>query len=151
MKITTYLVAALGLFAAPCCCISEAHAAMGLKCSDYLNARAHVSFDVRTGKMVDANPVGLPPVPSDVDLQVGQLTFYLSGTLESLTWIDSVIENHRPTKPDVIGALQAVDRLCRKGLEIDHKDYDALDMVTLNNHGEVLKRIDRMLDVRRHQ
>jgi hypothetical protein len=106
-------------------------------------ARAHTSFDVRTGRLVAANPVGLPPVPDAVDVQVGQLVFYLTGTLDTLMWIDSVRENHKPTKPDLIGALQAIDSLCRRGLESDHKDYDALDMVTLNNQSEVLKHLGR--------
>ncbi len=148
MKIVAYAVVALTLFVSPRWCMFEARAAMGLKCSDYLNARAHMSFDAQSGRYVAANPVGLPPVPSDVDVQVGQLEFYLSGTLESLMWIDSIIENRKATAFDLASGLEAIDRLCRKGLEVDHKDYDALDIVTLNNHWQVLKRVDEIRDLR---
>ena len=63
-------------------------------------------------------------------------------------WIDSIIENRKVTPFDLPSGLEAIDRLCRKGLEVDHKDYDALDIVSLHNHGEVLKRVDKMLDFR---
>ena len=52
-------------------------------------------------------------------------------------WIDSsMIENREATAFDLASGLEVIDKECRKGLEVDHKDYDALDIVTLNNHGK---------------
>jgi hypothetical protein len=45
----------------------DGNAAMGLRCSDWLNARAWMRYDPATNDYVAANPGNARPVPKDVE------------------------------------------------------------------------------------
>jgi len=126
---------------------SETQAAMGLKCSNWLNARAHMRFDESTGRFVAANPAGAPPVSPEVDNSAALLSFYVAGTVETLTWLDGWLSKMAdapgvklPPKVTAVSVMEAVEGLCRRGLEKQHLDDDALDIVSQNNQALVFLR-----------
>lgn len=127
---------------------SEVQAAMGLTCSDWLNARAHVRFDERTGKFVQVNPPGAPPVSQEVDQNAALLNFYVSGIVETLTWLDPWLSKlaetpnvQLPPKLTIPALLDDLERLCRGGLQKESRNYDVLDIVSQNNQGLVMLRV----------
>jgi hypothetical protein len=125
-----------------------AHAAMGLRCSDWLNARAHIRYDARTKKAVPVTPVGAPPVSKKTDDKAAFVNAYAGGIVETFMWLDLWIAKlnegpgvQLPAKLDLPNTLDRVDQLCRGGLEQESRDYDVLDVVTMNNQGNVMLRV----------
>lgn len=126
----------------------EASAAMGLRCSDWLNARAHMRFDERTNRYVEINRPDLPPVPKEVDENGAHLAFYITGTVETLMWLDALLNKmsndvgiQGEATPTVPAILNRVEELCRGSLQKDRRDADVLDVVSLNNQAQVLLRV----------
>jgi hypothetical protein len=104
-------------------------------------------YDERTKQFVPTNPPGAPPVPDEVDNMSGQLTFYVSGIVETLTWLDSWLSKvaeapglQVPPKANLIEMLNRIEQLCRNGWKQDRRDYDVLDLVSLNNQAQVALR-----------
>jgi hypothetical protein len=71
----------------------EAQAAMGLKCSQWLDARAYMRVDPRTGRVVDDRPRTVRPVPQDIDILVSQANWYLTGRVATLIWLDGALSD----------------------------------------------------------
>lgn len=123
------------------------HAAMGLRCSDWLNAYAHMRYDAQTNKYVPANPPGTRPVPKDIDDKSALLMFYVTGIVESYTWLDPMLQkmadipgiknNPKITAP---AFLDRVAELCRGGLQKELRDHDVLDIVSLHNQAMMTLR-----------
>ena len=132
------LVSAILSFSFSC----QSEAAMGLRCSDWLNSRAHVRYDERTNQYVGVTPKNARPVPKEVDEQSAFVNAYVSGIVESYIWLDPAIQkmadipglkgNPKITLP---AFLERVDELCRGGLQKDLQDADVLDVVSLYNQG----------------
>jgi hypothetical protein len=127
---------------------SEARAAMGLRCSDWLNARAHMRYDERTKRYVEANPPGAPPVSDEVDRNGALLGFYVAGIVDTLMWLDPWLSKmaeapgvELPPKVTVESVMVRVEQLCRGGLQKDLRDYDALDIVSQNNQATIMLRV----------
>ena len=126
---------------------SEAQAAMGLRCSDWLNARAHMRYDERTKRYVEVNPPGAPPVSDEVDRNGGLLSFYVAGIVDTLMWLDPWLSKmaeapgvELPPKVTVESVMARVEQLCRGGLQKDSRNYDVLDIVSMNNQATVMLR-----------
>ena len=127
----------------------EVQAAMGLKCSDWLNARAHTRYDEVTKRFVAVNPVGAPPVTADVDTKSAELNFYVGGIVETLNQLDAWLTKAAeapgiqiPPRADLRATLDRVAQLCRGSLQ-----NDVLDLVNLNNQGSVLLRVKAMQEI----
>jgi len=88
MSIRAGLIAFVATVLACCATAPKAQAAMGLRCSDWLNARAHAHYGERTKRFIEVNPVGAPPVPKDVADKAALLAFYVSGIVETLNGLD---------------------------------------------------------------
>ena len=121
---------------------------MGLTCSDWLNARAHMRIDERTGRAVAVNPPGAPPVSEEVDDNAAKLNFYVAGIVETLNrldqWLSKIAEApgvQLPATVTVPSMLDAVEKFCRGGLQIDSRNYDALDIVSQQEQALVLLRV----------
>jgi hypothetical protein len=130
------------------------NAAMGLRCSDWLNARAWVRYDPRTNQYVQANPKNARPVPKDVDDKAALLTYYVSGIVETFTLLDPLLKQmadipglEMPPKLTLPAVLDRVEELCKGGLQNELRDYDALDIVSTNNKGNVMLRAALIQDL----
>ena len=125
----------------------QSEAAMGLRCSDWLNARAYVRYDEQTNRYVEVIPKNARPVTKEVDEQSAFVNAYVSGIVESYIWLDPTLQkmadipglkgNPKITLP---AYLNRVAELCRGGLQKDRKDADVLDIVSLHNQAMMLLR-----------
>jgi len=125
----------------------QSQAAMGLRCSDWLNARAYIRYDERTKRYVEVRPTNARPLTKEVDEQSSFVTAYVSGIVESYMWLDPMLQkmadipglkgNPRISIP---AFLDRVEELCRGSLQKDQKDADVLDIVSLNNQSLMMLR-----------
>jgi hypothetical protein len=129
------------------CFPSHSEAAMGLRCSDWLNARQYVSYDARSNRYVSVQPKNARPVSKDTDEKSASLNFYVAGIVESYTWLDPMLQkmadipglkgNPKITVPEF---LDRVAELCKGSLQKDLQDADVLDIVSLHNQGMMMLR-----------
>jgi hypothetical protein len=131
-----------------CAFVPASHAAMGLRCSDWLNARAHVRYDARTNQYIQINPKNARPVPPDVDEKSAYLTYYLTGIVETFMHLDPQLEKiaeipgvKMPPRITLQALFERVEEVCRGGLERERRDYDVLDVVSINNMSNVTLRV----------
>jgi hypothetical protein len=131
----------------------EAHAAMGLKCSQWLDARAYMRIDPRTGRMVDDRPRTVPPVPADIDALAAQANWYLAGRVTTLMWLDRALGEvatqagvpaEKASTADILAGLMQVDTLCRNGLQKDRRDNDVADMIDLQQMDALTRRTQEL-------
>ena len=125
----------------------SSEAGMGLRCSDWLNARAYARYDERTKRHVEVKPKNARPLTKEVDDQSAFVTAYVSGIVESYMWLDPMLQkmadvpglqgNPKITLP---AFLDRVAELCRGGLQKDLQDADVLDIVSLHNQAMMLLR-----------
>jgi hypothetical protein len=125
----------------------SSEAAIGLRCSDWLNARAYVRYDERTNKFVEVKPKNARPVSKEVDEQSVFVNAYVAGIVESYTWLDPILKqmadipglksNPKITMP---AFLDRVAELCRGSLQKDLQDADVLDIVSLHNQAMMMLR-----------
>src|SRR4051812_43340943 len=117
------VVALLGVILS-CLLTQGGHAAVGLRCSDWLNARSYTRYDPTTKRYVEAKPKNARPVPKEVEEKSSFITAYAGGIIESYTWLDPMIQkmadipglknNPKLTLP---AFLDRVAELCRGSLQ----------------------------------
>ena len=120
---------------------------MGLRCSDWLNARLYYRYDQQTRRFVEVKPKNARPVSQDTDEKSSFVTAYVSGIIDSYTWLDPMLQqmadipgmkpNAKITLPDF---LDRVGELCRGSLQKDLQDADVLDIVSLHNQAMMMLR-----------
>jgi hypothetical protein len=116
----------------------EAQAEMGLKCSQFLDARAYIRFDPRTKQFTDVRPQTVPPVSADVDEKMGWVNWYLLGHMSARKFLDGylakmgapvdVVAKGKSTDL-VLREMTAIENLCRNGLRMERQDYDVADLI----------------------
>jgi hypothetical protein len=123
------------------------NAAMGLRCSDWLNARAWMRYDPATNQYVAANPENARPVPKDVDEKSSLVIFYVSGIVETYFWLDPFLKRMAdipglrfPPLPTLPVFLDRVAQSCQSGLQKELRDYDVLDLVSIENKEDATLR-----------
>ena len=127
---------------------SCSEAAMGLRCSDWLNARLYVRHDPKTSRYFEVKPPrNARPVSKDTDEKAANLNFYVAGIVESYAWLDPMLQKMADIpglkgnpKISVHTFLERVAELCRGGLQKDLQDADVLDIVSLNNQAMMVLR-----------
>jgi hypothetical protein len=109
---------------------SRSDAAMGLRCSEWINARQWVRYDPRTSQYVAVNPGNAAPVSKEVDEKSTWVIMYVSGIVETFMWLDPMLKKmadipglEMPPKLALPVVLDRVEELCRGGLREDRKDY----------------------------
>jgi hypothetical protein len=148
--LAAFAVAGILLSSAP-----QSQAAMGLRCSDWLNPRAHARYDPRTQKFVPVNPPGAPPVSDDVDNKSAWLNNYAGGMAETYWrldgWLAKFAENSgataAPARATPVAILDRVEQLCRGSLQQERRDADALDVLSLHNEALMLMRMMYLLEI----
>jgi hypothetical protein len=143
-------LAALTLSARP------SDAGMGLRCSEWINARKWVRYDPQTNRYIAVTPPPgtAKPVPPKVDNDSGFVSAYVGGIIDTFTWLDPTLKKmadipgiEMPPKLTLPAVLDRVEELCKGGLREDRKDYDVLDIVSMNNQGNVMLRAMVMQDL----
>jgi hypothetical protein len=119
----------------------ETHAAMGLKCSQWLDVRAYLRYDAQTKKFVDERPQTMPPVSEDVDTKMAWASWYMSGHAVARFLLDRYLAKAgaavdvtiTPANPadETRRELTAIDNLCRNGLQTERQDYDIAEIIDL--------------------
>ena len=111
---------------------------MGLKCSQWLDARAYFRYDAQTKKTIDERPHTVPPVSDEVDAMVAQANWYLTGHLvarmlldKQLAYMGAAVDVaiERTSPDDIPREMTAIDSLCRNGLRMEQRDYDVADLI----------------------
>ena len=120
--------------------VSSSNAAMGLRCSDWINARSWVRFDEATQLYVPANPTNARPVTPEVDQKSSLAIYYVSGIVETYMRLDPPLNKiteiaglHQVPTPSVNVFLDLVEQDCRSGLQKELRDYDVLDLISQQN------------------
>jgi hypothetical protein len=126
--------------------VIEAQAAMGLKCSQFLDARTYIRFDPATKQFTDARPPTVPPVSQDVEEKMGWVTWYLAAhvTERARRWVRAsmALRVNPPTR--LLREMTLIENLCRNGLRTEQQDYDVADLI--DRHAiEILGK--RMTDI----
>jgi hypothetical protein len=111
---------------------------MGLKCSQFLDARAYIRFDPRTRQFTDQRPQTVPSVSKDVDEKMGWVGWYLLGHLSARMLLDGylakmgapvdVVPKAKVTD-QFLHEMTAIENLCRNGLRMERQDYDVADLI----------------------
>jgi hypothetical protein len=129
-------------------------AAIGLRCSDWLNARKWMQYDETTNQYVGARPQDARPIPKDVDEKVSLIVFYATGIVETYTLLDQNINKlaaipslRVPPTPSVPVFLSRIDQSCMAGLQKDLRDYDVLDLVSQENTLDATLRIGLVQEI----
>jgi hypothetical protein len=138
--------------------VVEAQAAMGLKCSQFLDARAYIRFDPRTNQFTDVRPQTVPPVSKDVDEKMGWVNWYLLGHLAERRFLDAylakmgagvdVLTKGKATD-EILREMTAIENLCRNGLRAERQDYDVADVIdrhAIEILGKLMTAIVTMLE-----
>jgi hypothetical protein len=127
---------------------TQTQAAIGLKCSEWLDARAYIRYDARTNQFIDTRPKTVAPVREEIDSKVAWAQWYLSGRITTLMLLDvnlakigaSVGVEWERSRPDLLAALAGIDELCRGGLLKDQRDYDVAEIMDLQTAALVTER-----------
>ncbi len=128
---------------------AEAQAAIGLKCSQWLDARAYVRFDPQTKQFLDERPRTVRPVSQDVDTKMAWANWYLSGHIAARILFDRQLENigaavavsvERTNPDEVLREATAIDNLCRNGLLMEQRDYDVAELIDLRTRTALVHR-----------
>lgn len=134
--------------------VTTADAAMGLKCSEWLQARAYVRYDVRTKQFIDARPKNVAPIPKGVDEKLAWANWYLAGRVSTLWMLDQQlakigsavgVSGDRQPQQDLLGAIAAIDDLCRGGLLKEQRDYDVAELIDLQTTALILERANKVM------
>jgi len=129
----------------------KAKAAIGLKCSQWLESRKYFQYDARTETWRDARPSTAPPVSQEVDEKGAWSNWYIAGHVVSRTFFDLYLAKHgaavgvtvAPVNPkeETLRIIAEVEKLCRGGLQQERKDYDVATVIDLVAHSAITLRI----------
>jgi hypothetical protein len=132
----------LAFFAIVACCATSAEAAMGLKCSQWLDARAYIRYDARTNQFRDERPRTVAPVSTEIEEKVSWATWYISGHVAARFLLDKYLAKTgdavgvsvSPANPkdETLREMTGLDNLCRAGLQKEGRDYDIADLIDLH-------------------
>jgi len=132
---------------------------MGLKCSQWLEARVYFRYDARTKQFVDERPRAARPVSEDVDAKMAWVSWYLGGHLAARIMLDSQLANvagavdvmvERASADDAPREMVAIDNLCRNGLRMEQRDYDVADLIDLRAQAAVAVRAHEITTMLEH-
>ena len=134
--------------------VTTAKAAIGLKCSEWLEARAHVRYDSLTKQFIDTRPKSVAPVPKAVDEKASWAQWYLAGRVSTVWMLDQQlakigsavgVSGDPNSRPDLLAALAAIDELCRGGLLKEQRDYDVAELIDLQTAALLLERANKVM------
>jgi hypothetical protein len=117
----------------------KAKADMGLKCSQWLESRKYFQYDARTETWRDARPSTAPPVSREVDEKGAWANWYIFGYVMSRALLDVYLAKHGDAvgvtitpvdlKEENLRIVAEVEKLCRRGLQQERKDYDVANVI----------------------
>jgi hypothetical protein len=122
-----------------------AEAAIGLKCSQWLDARTYLHYDARTKQITNGRPPTARPMSEDVDARVAWANWYITGHYaarflldKQLGYLGAAVGQNGPD--DAIREMQAIDDLCRTGLAEEQRDYDVAEVVDRRAQAAIVAR-----------
>src|SRR5262245_30123585 len=126
----------------------KAKADMGLKCSQWLEARKYFVYDAQGKILRDERPPTAPRVSQDVDEKGSLATWYITGHVASRFLLDQYLAKAgaavgvtvTPVNPtEEIPRFHAeVEKLCRGGLQQERKDYDVATVIDLVANSNIM-------------
>jgi hypothetical protein len=139
-----------------------AEAAIGLRCSQWLDARMYLHYDARTKRFTDGRPPTARPVSEDVDTMVAWANWYIIGHFAARLLLDKelgylgAVIGRNPDDP--VQEMRAIDDMCRSGLAQKQHDYDVAEIVDLRAQAAIAIRaleiktlLDRSAEAGRRQ